>query len=188
MLGTSVFTVKLVTGRLTRIGLALSIDNSDRASELSPVSRHRHGVARSLGLQAPPGSYSSRTHQPPDCIRDTRESGREFIRELTRERPDMGRRWPNHPRPPASGPGRPQELVVDAIFSAHSDGLVVIIRKSSTSKYTPVSAPLAGALPTLSSARSGSTSSGSSHKSSPPSHGHSSSSRGSPYSYSSRNF
>lgn len=149
---------------------------SERLGEVSPVSRHRQSSQRSSGYLGLPGSFS-RPPESQDCVRDTRGSARDYIRELTRERPDVGRRWSG-----ADG-GRSQELVVDAIFSAHSDGLVVIIRKSETNKPSPTG----GTLPTLASTRAGSTGSGSS-SSSRSSYGWSGSSTGSMYSYSPRRY
>lgn len=117
---------------------------SDRAADTSPVLRHRQGTQRSPTYQQPPHSIPS---PESDCSRDTQSSssssggvgGRDFIRELTRERPGDTSRSRLPPSP---------EMLVDAIFSAHSDGLIVIIRRSETNKFTPVSAPTSGALPT----------------------------------------
>ncbi len=62
-----------------------------------------------------------------------------------------------------------EQLVVDAIFSAHSDGLMVIIRKSTATSSTPSTLPSTMTLPpppmtrpSRSSSSQGSSSSGSS--------------------------
>ncbi|KAI0087720.1 hypothetical protein BDY19DRAFT_219179 [Irpex rosettiformis] len=136
-------------------------DSSERGSEISPVLRQRQGSRRS------PPSYQ---HPPPkpslpspgsDCSRDMASNpttGRDVIRGLTRERPIDTLLPPIQTsltsiQPPniSGGVGMgnaPRELLVDAIFSAHSDGLVVIIRRSETNKFTPVNAPSSGTLPT----------------------------------------
>lgn len=122
--------------------------HSERLGETPPVVRHRQSNQRSSRYPGLPGSFS-RPPESQDCVRDIRGSSRNYIRELTRERPDVGRRW-------SSAAGRSQELVVDAIFSAHSDGLIVIVRKSEANKSSPLTT---GTLPPLASTRTGSMSS-----------------------------
>ncbi|KAI0685633.1 hypothetical protein BC835DRAFT_1289792 [Cytidiella melzeri] len=150
---------------------SLLVDGRDsRTAEISPVVRHRQG------LQRPPSIYQQHQYQqyttavsrplPPsapesDCLRDTQPhtssatGRREFIRELTRERPiDRDATTPSLPARRHLHPPPSPELLVDAIFSAHSDGLVVIIRRSETNKFAPGTS---GALPTrLSGNRPGS--------------------------------
>ncbi|OJT15154.1 hypothetical protein TRAPUB_8258 [Trametes pubescens] len=113
-------------------------DSSIRHPDPVP-SRHRNGShAHSSHSHADPHSHShsrtrdARAHHYPTSSgpghRD-RENGRENGRERERDR-DRDRER-GMMRPPRTT--RPEnELIVDAIFSAHSDGLMVILRKSSS--------------------------------------------------------
>ena len=135
----------------------LTSSASERANDVTPVSRHR--------------SRSHRTHdntRPSDTTNTSSSRSRigvDFIRELTRERPpaastpapSTSQTQPSkrsHAQPPSLRREQADELLVDAIFSAHSDGLMVILRKSSVSSPTGSTLSNAPSLSTSSSSLS----------------------------------
>lgn len=102
-------------------------------NDLPPVSRHRSKSHRShvTSPMSRDNQQQARDSGNSRNSRDTaRERGTDYLRELTRERPPDSHSDRNWATPPTLR--REQvELVVDSIFSAHSDGLMVILRKSS---------------------------------------------------------
>ncbi|KAI0821976.1 hypothetical protein BC628DRAFT_710331 [Trametes gibbosa] len=110
-------------------------DSSIRQPDPVP-SRHRNGSHAHSHPHSDPHSASNsrtrdaRSHNYPSAAGSGyRERDRERERERERDR-ERERGMMRAPR--ARGSAAEGELVVDAIFSAHSDGLMVILRKSSS--------------------------------------------------------
>jgi hypothetical protein len=125
--------------------------DSEHASDLPPVSRHRSRSHRSHVTHSPlarPGDSSTQTRDAPPRPARPRSGGGDFLRELIRERPSEThgeqRGWEPPPR------RKQNEIAVDAIFSAHSDGVMVILRKSSASSPAGSSTGLTSSLSSLS--------------------------------------
>ena len=105
-------------------------------NELPPTTRQRSRSHRSSGA---PFSRDNQTTRG-TARRNSRDSARDrdtdHLRDLTHERPPDPQPTHNWAAPPTLR--REQtELVVDAIFSAHSDGLMVILRQSSSTTPPP---------------------------------------------------
>ncbi|EKM51635.1 uncharacterized protein PHACADRAFT_187070 [Phanerochaete carnosa HHB-10118-sp] len=117
-------------------------DSSARTTDVSPALRHRSRPQRTHGHTLRP------TDVPPPASSSRARAGNDFLRELTRERPPTpgtgtgtgtgtsttggGGGGGGYAQPPSLWRGQADELAVDAIFSAHSDGLMVILRRSSS--------------------------------------------------------